>query len=114
MAIPLVGSFNQAMLDELAGMGKNRRFDTKLDDDDDDEIEVIYKRGDTQLSLAKPSRAVYFGDRAVYDQEASLFSQRERDELLNTAEFPRNDQIFGELQRGCRHGIVIPFIGAGM
>lgn len=105
---------HQVTPEELAGLGMNPRFDEKLDDDDDDEIEVIYKRGETEISLAKPSRAVYFGDKAVYDTEAILFRQGEQSRVLNLAEYPRNDQVFGELQRGCRHGIVIPFIGAGM
>jgi hypothetical protein len=105
---------HEALIDELRGAGKNRRFEEKLDDENDDEIEVIYKRGAKEISLAKPSRAVYFGDRAVYDQEASLFSQSERAAILCSADFPRNDQVFGELQRGCKHGVVLPFVGAGM
>lgn len=105
---------HQLSPEELIGIGKIPRFDEKLDDDNDDEIEVIYKRGDKEISLAKPSRAVYFGDRAVYDQEASLFRQGELADILRLDEYPRNDQYFGDLQRGCRHGIVIPFIGAGM
>ncbi|HEV8646053.1 MAG TPA: SIR2 family protein [Burkholderiales bacterium] len=104
----------QVSPEELTGVGKNRRFDEKLDDEDDYEIEVIYKRGEKEISLAKPSRAVYFGDRAVYDQESSLFRQSELTAILSLQEFPRNDQYFGDLQRGCRHGIVIPFVGAGM
>jgi hypothetical protein len=103
-----------ATLDELAGIGKYHRFDNKLDDDNDDEIEVIYKRGDTEISLAKPSRAVYFGDKAVYNQEASIFRQVELADILALQEFPRNDQYFGDLRRSCRNGVVIPFIGAGM
>jgi len=63
-----------ATLDEFAGVGKNRRFDQKIDDAEDEEIQVIYKRGDKELPLAKPSRAVYFGDRVVYDQEATRLS----------------------------------------
>ena len=105
---------HQVSLEELAGVGKNPRFDEKLDDEDDDEIEVIYKRGDIKISLAKPSRAVYFGDKVVYDQEAGLFRQGELADILRLQEYPRNDQYFGDLQRSFRHGIVIPFIGAGM
>ena len=105
---------HQVTPEELAGLGKIPRFDKKLDDDDDDEIEVIYKRGDTEISLANPSRAVYFGDRAVYDTEASIFRQGELSDILSLSEFPRNDQYFGDLQRGYRNGVVIPFIGAGM
>ena len=47
---------HQITPEELAGLGKIPRFDDKLDDNDDDEIEVIYKRGETEISLAKPSR----------------------------------------------------------
>lgn len=105
---------HQVTPEELAGLSKIPRFDEKLDDDDDDEIKVIYKRGDTEISLAKPSRAVYFGDRVVYDTEASIFRQRKLSDILSLSEFPRNDQYFGDFQRGYRNGIVIPFIGAGM
>ncbi len=103
-----------ATLEEFAGIGKNPRFDQKVDDDEDEEIQVIYKRGNIELPLARPSRAVYFGDRVVYDQEAKLFDDAERAEILNSQEYQRNDQAFGELKRSCRNGIVIPFIGAGM
>jgi hypothetical protein len=51
-----------ATLDEFAGVGENRRFDQKIDDAEAEEIHVIYKRGDKELPLAKPSRAVYFGE----------------------------------------------------
>jgi hypothetical protein len=101
-------------LEEFAGIGKNRRFDQKIDDDEDEDIQVIYKRGDVELPLAKPSRAVYFGDRVIYDQEATLFDEAERAAILNSQDYPRNDQVFGELRRSCRNGIVIPFLGAGM
>ena len=104
----------EATLEEFAGIGKNRRFDQKIDDAEDEEIQVIYKRGDKELPLAKPSRAVYFGDRVVYDQEATLFDETERAAILNSQDYARNDQVFGELKRSCRNGIVIPFIGAGM
>src|SRR6266536_827744 len=103
-----------ATLDEFAGIGKNPRFDQKIDDDEDEEIQVIYKRGDVELPLAKPSRAMYFGDRVIYDQEAKLFDEAERAAILSNQDYPRNDQVFGELKRSCRNGIVIPFIGAGM
>jgi hypothetical protein len=103
-----------ATLDEFAGVGKNRRFDQKIDDAEDEEIQVIYKRGDKELPLAKPSRTVYFGDRVVYDQEATLFDEEERATILNSRDYTRNDQFFGELKRSCHNGIVIPFIGAGM
>src|SRR5215831_11382787 len=103
----LISLKHEVSPEELAGLGKNPRFDDKLDDEDDEDIEVIYRRGETEISLAKPSRAVYFGDRAVYDQEASLFRQGEQSRILNLQDYPRNDQVFGELQRGCRYGIVI-------
>src|SRR5438874_13758807 len=92
----------EATLEEFAGIGKNPRFDQKIDDDEDEEIRVIYKRGDVELPLAKPSRAVYFGDRVVYDQEAKLFDETERSAVLNSPDYPRNDQGFGELKRSCR------------
>jgi hypothetical protein len=103
-----------ATLEEFAGVGKNPRFDQKIDDDEDEKIQVIYKRGDVELPLAKPSRALYFGDRVIYEQEAKLFDEVERAAILSSEDYHRNDQAFGELKRSCRNGIVIPFIGAGM
>ena len=67
-----------ATLEELAGLGKNRRFDDVIDDEESEEIQVICKRGDEEIPLAKPSRAFYFGDRTLYDQEARRFDQNEK------------------------------------
>jgi len=44
-----------ASLEELAGVGKNRRFDEIIDDEEFEEIQVICKRGDEEILLAKPS-----------------------------------------------------------
>lgn len=105
---------NEATLEELAGVGKNRRFDEIIDDEDNEEIHVICKRGDEEIPLAKPSRAFYFGDRNLYDQEAKRFDQEEKARILNTDQFSRNLARFDELKRSCRRGFVIPFVGAGM
>lgn len=107
-------TFDDATLEELAGVGKNRRFDEVIDDDENDEIQVICKRGDKEIPLAKPSRAFYFGDRALYDQEAKRYDQEEKARILNTDQFPRNLARFEELRRACQRGFVIPFVGAGM
>ncbi len=69
---------HEATLEELAGLGKNRRFDEVIDDEEFEDIQVICKRGDEEISLAKPSRAFYFGDRNLYDQEAKRFDQEEK------------------------------------
>ncbi len=103
-----------ATLDELAGIGKNRRFDDVIDDGEDDTIQVICKRGDQVIPLAKPSRAFYFGDRNLYDEEAKRFDKDNKDEILCTGQFLRNDQAFTELKKAVTRGFVIPFVGAGM
>lgn len=105
---------HEATLEELAGLGKNRRFDEVVDDEDNEEIHVICKRGDEEILLAKPSRAFYFGDRALYDQEAKRYDQEEKARVLNTDKFSRNLARFEELKRACQRGFVIPFVGAGM
>lgn len=105
---------DEASLDELAGVGKNRRFDGCIDDEDFEDIQVICKRGGDEIPLAKPSRAFYFGDRTLYDQEAKRFDQAEKTRILNTADFPRNLALFEELKRSCHRGFVIPFVGAGL
>jgi len=105
---------HEATLEELAGIGKNRRFDDVVDDEDYEQIQVICKRGNEEIALAKPSRAFYFGDRNLYDQEAKRFDQDERARILNTDAFRDNAQVFDELKRSCQRGFVIPFVGAGM
>ncbi len=48
---------HDATLEELAGFGKNRRFDAVIDDEDFVDIQVICKRGtDADLSDTKPPR----------------------------------------------------------
>jgi len=115
MPNPLHSTFHQdATLEELAEVGKNRRFDEVIDDEEFADIQVICKRGGEEIPLAKPSRAFYFGDRTLYDQEAKRFDQAEKARILNTDQFPRNQTLFEELKRSCQRGFVIPFVGAGM
>jgi len=115
MPNPSQPSFDhEATLEELAGVGKNRRFDEVIDDDEFEDIQVICKRGEEEIPLAKPSRAFYFGDRNLYDQEAKRFDQAEKSRILNTDQFRRNLEVFDELKRCCQRGFVIPFVGAGM
>lgn len=115
MPNPSQPSFDrEATLEELAGVGKNRRFDEVIDNEEIEDIQVICKRGTDSIPLARPSRAFYFGDRSLYDQEAMRFDQDEKARILNTDEFPRNLARFDELKRSCQRGFVIPFVGAGM
>src|SRR4051812_10558072 len=105
---------HEASLEELAGVGKNRRFDSVIDDEENEEVQVVCKRGAEEIPLAKPSRAFYFGDRNLYDQEAKRFDQAEKARILNTGVFPSNLHVYEELKRACQRGFVIPFVGAGM
>ena len=104
----------EATVEEIAGIGRNARFDAVIDDKEDESIQVICKRGDEEIPLANPSRAFYFGDRVLYDQEARRFDLGEKQQVLNTDPFPRNEKRFDELKRACQRGFVIPFVGAGM
>jgi hypothetical protein len=113
--MPNPSSFDQeATLEELAGIGKNRRFDSIVDDETNENVQVIWKRGEEEIPLAKPSRAIYFGDRNLYEQEAQRFDQETKARILCTDQFNRNLKRFEELKRSCQRGFVIPFIGAGM
>jgi SIR2-like domain len=114
MPLDLYPSFPEATVEELAGVGKNRRFDEVIDDEEFEDIQVICKRGDDEIPLAKPSRAFYFGDRHLYDQEAKRFDQDEKARILNTDQFLRNLARFEDLKKSCQRGFVIPFVGAGM
>lgn len=105
---------HEATVDELMGVGKNRRFDAVVDDAGYEEISVICRRGDEEIPLAKPSRAFYFGDRQLYEQEAKRYDQGEKARVLCTDQYHSNLQTFDGLKRACKRGFVIPFIGAGM
>jgi SIR2-like domain len=105
---------HEATIDELIGLGKHRGFDAVVDDEEVESIQVICKRDAEEIPLAKPSRAIYFGDHHLYDQEAKRFEQREKARILNTDQFPRNLGRFEELKRSRQRGFVIPFVGAGM
>jgi len=104
-----------ATVEEIAGIGRHAAFDTVIDDKDDDSIQVICKRADgTEIPLANPARAFYFGDRVLYNEEAKRYDLGEKQRVLNTDQFPRNERRFDELKRACKRGFVIPFVGAGM
>jgi hypothetical protein len=103
-----------ASLEELAGIGKNRRFDEIIDDGENEEIQVICRRGEEEIPLANPSRAFYFGDRTLYDQEARRFDTMTRSEILSTEVFRFNNKSFAELKKAVTTGFVVPFVGAGM
>jgi hypothetical protein len=111
---PVQAIDSEATLEELAGVGKNRRFDDVVDDQGNEEVQVVCRRDGEEIPLAKPSRAFYFGDRNLYDQEARRFDLREKARILNTDQFRSNLQVFEELKRSCQRGFVIPFVGAGM
>jgi hypothetical protein len=104
----------ESTVEEIAGLGRHARFDALIDDKEDDTIQVICKRGDEEIPLANPARAFYFGDRVLYDQEARRFDLGEKQQVLNTDTFNRNEKRFDELKRACHRGFLIPFVGAGM
>ena len=56
-----------ATLDELAGVGRNRRFDEVIDEGDNENIEVICRRG---------------GEEIPYDQEAKRYDNYEKAPIL--------------------------------
>lgn len=112
-----------ATIDEIAGIGRDTRFDEALEDEEREDIEVICRKikpgaaGDDrfeEIPLARPARAFYFGDRNLYEQEAKRFAQEEKARILNTDLFNRNLPRFEELKRARQRGFVIPFVGAGM
>lgn len=114
----------EATLDELNGLGRNREFDECVDDPNDESVQVICRRPNPSpkgkddqfldVPLTKPSRAFYFGDRNLYEQEAKRHSGTEKRRILGTDEFPENRNVFDELKRACDRGFVIPFVGAGL
>lgn len=105
----------EATVEEIAGIGRHAAFDAVIDDKDDDAFQVVCRRADgTEIPLAKPARAFYFGDRVLYDEEAKRFDFGEKQNILNTNVFNRNERRFDELKRACQRGFVIPFVGAGM
>lgn len=115
MSNPSQPSFDRkASLEELAGVGKNRRFDEVIDNENFEDLQVVCKRGSEETPVANPSRALYFGDRNLYEQESKRFDQSEKARILNADQFSRNLSSFEDLKRSYQRGFVIPFVGAGM
>ena len=81
---------HEATLEELAGLGKNRRFNEIIDDEEHEEIQVICRCDGEEISLPRPSRAFHFGDRNRFAQEARRFDQQEKARILNTDQFCTN------------------------
>lgn len=105
----------EATVEELAGVGRHAAFDEVIDDKDDNSIQVICRRADgTEIPLANPARAFYFGDRVLYIEAAKRYDLGEKQRILNSDQFARNEKRFDELKRACQRGFVIPFVGAGM
>lgn len=112
-----------ASFEEIVGLGRSRRFDEAVEDDEFEDIQVVCRKlipGATgvdryeEIPLAKPARAFYFGDRNLYDQEVKRFAQGEKARILNIGQYRNNLARFEELKRACQRGFVIPFVGAGM
>jgi hypothetical protein len=82
--------------------------------DDDNPVEVFMRKGDDETILSNPSRALYYGDRGLYEEEVSQITDEQISSVLNFADFPRNKRNFEELKETIQDGIVIPFIGAGL
>lgn len=113
--MPVLKFDPEATVEEIAGIGRHAAFDEAIDDKEDESIQVICKRVDgTEVPLANPARAFYFGDRVLYLEEAKRYDLGEKQRVLNTDQFPRNEKRFDELKRACKRGFVIPFVGAGM
>jgi len=93
---------HEATLEELADVGMNCRFSEVIHDEENEEIQVICKRGCEEIPLARPSRSFYFGDRNLYDQEVKRFEQQEKARILNTDQFRDNFKVFEELNRFCQ------------
>src|SRR3546814_2871181 len=93
----------EATVEEITGIGRHAGFDAVLDDKDDDAIQVVCRRADgTEVPLANPARAFFFGDRILYTEEARRFDLGEKQQTLNINTFPRNERRFDELKRACQ------------
>ena len=104
-----------ATIEEIAGIGHHAAFNAVINDREDDSIQIVCRREDgTEIPLANPARAFYFGDRVLYSEEAKRYDIGEKQRILHTEQFPRNERCFDELKRACQRGFVIPFVGAGM
>lgn len=82
--------------------------------DEENPVEVFMRKGDDETILSNPSRALYYGDRGLYEQEISQITDEQISSILNVEDFPRNKGNFEELKETIQSGIVIPFIGAGL
>ena len=77
-------------------------------------VEVFMRKGDEETILSNPSKALYYGDRGLYEQEVRQIDDEQISTVLNVDIYPRNRGNFEELKETIQGGIVIPFIGAGL
>jgi hypothetical protein len=82
--------------------------------DEENPVEVFMRKGEEETILSNPSRALYYGDRGLYEQEISQITDEQISSILNIEDFPRNKGNFEELKETIQSGISIPFIGAGL
>lgn len=82
--------------------------------DEENPVEVFMRKGDEETILSNPSRALYYGDRGLYEQEVRQITDEQISSVLNVDDYPRNKRNFEELKETIQGGIVIPFIGAGL
>ena len=73
----------RAFLDETNEYAEHETFNSTLDDDElDDGSQVVWKKGEEEVPLAKPSRALYYGDRELYLQVVDSFRRIELENIL--------------------------------
>jgi hypothetical protein len=82
--------------------------------DDENPVEVFMRKGGEETILSNPSRALYYGDRGLYEEEVRQITDDQISSVLNIDDFPRNKGNFEELKETIQGGVVIPFIGAGL
>ena len=77
----------------------SRKFNDFIDDEEVD-FEVVLRTNDDDeaIILARPSLALYHGDRELYDEHVSRFKQDSESETLELELFPRNENAFRNLR----------------
>ena len=84
---------HEASLEELAGVGKNRRFDEVIDDEEFEDIQVICKRGTEEIPIAKPNLPHHYALIAcpIDSDKKRIIDQRLADAHISPIWFPEGE-----------------------
>ncbi|MGY3942201.1 SIR2 family protein [Aeromonas tecta] len=102
------------LLESLQVYHQYQQENTILDSDEYGYSVCLQREGEYDgVSIARPSLALFHGDRVLYEQECKRLRKELLDGLLASDLFPRNRNNYQDLLSAIKANKITPFIGAG-